>query len=221
MAKRFFEYHDDKSDKFWEIEDEGKLLKVRFGRCSTAGQRQQKEFGSEGEVLKAAEKLVREKVRKGYVEKTAGQNAGTVTYGLKVHLSNGKNRAFPNFEVGSDLKLPGAQRWEVSLPEGTTPAQMKKIIADLNERDLAYVEINSIERSEDLLSEIHTVRNLRSLCVVGTMSDKTMKLIGQCSSLEELAIGIEPLKAVHHLGGLEDNRRGPQMPSCAQAPEVS
>ncbi len=66
---RQFEYRDDKSAKFWNIAVDGSDMTVTFGKIGTAGQTQIKSFDSETECQKQAEKLVREKTKKGYVEK--------------------------------------------------------------------------------------------------------------------------------------------------------
>jgi predicted DNA-binding WGR domain protein len=68
MSKREFAYKDDKSDKFWIIELDGASHVVQFGRTGTAGQSKRKDFGSAEEARVAYDKLVREKLREGYVE---------------------------------------------------------------------------------------------------------------------------------------------------------
>jgi predicted DNA-binding WGR domain protein/uncharacterized protein YwqG len=74
--KRHLEFKDDKSSKFWEIETNGKNFTVTFGKIGIAGQSQTKEFESEEKALKEAEKLVNEKLKKGYKEnKSSGNNA--------------------------------------------------------------------------------------------------------------------------------------------------
>jgi len=73
---RTFEFSDGKSNKFWNIELSGTSFTVTYGRIGTAGQTQTKEFPSADKAKIAHDKLVAEKVGKGYVEKTAGP-AGT------------------------------------------------------------------------------------------------------------------------------------------------
>src|SRR5439155_409904 len=72
---------------------DGKDHTVQFGRVGTAGQTQTKEFATEAEAQKAYEKLVAEKLRKGYVE--AGSEE------VREQASNG---------VGDGSKGAGAQR---------------------------------------------------------------------------------------------------------------
>ena len=50
----------------------GNTATVRFGRIGTAGQAQKKVFADDMSAARAAARLVREKLGKGYVEK-AGQ----------------------------------------------------------------------------------------------------------------------------------------------------
>jgi predicted DNA-binding WGR domain protein len=56
------------SSKFWEVRLDGKTVVVRFGRIGTAGQVQQKVFADAPTALRTAERLVREKLAKGYLE---------------------------------------------------------------------------------------------------------------------------------------------------------
>lgn len=72
---RTFKFADDKSYKFWKIELTGKGYTVNFGRIGTKGQTQTKEFATEEEARKAYEKLIAEKVSKGYEETTPATTA--------------------------------------------------------------------------------------------------------------------------------------------------
>jgi uncharacterized protein (TIGR02996 family) len=65
---RRFEFRDDMSAKFWSIDLQGKSFTVRFGKIGTAGKTQTKEFASESQARVEHDKLVAEKVKKGYVE---------------------------------------------------------------------------------------------------------------------------------------------------------
>lgn len=65
---RQFQYTDDKSDKFWNITLYDTTLTVQFGRNGTSGQTQTKDLGSCLDAANEYRKLVREKLKKGYVE---------------------------------------------------------------------------------------------------------------------------------------------------------
>ena len=68
-GKRRFEFSEGSSNKFWEIQVSGKKFTTRHGKIGTDGTEVNKEFSSPEEATKESEKLVREKVKKGYVEK--------------------------------------------------------------------------------------------------------------------------------------------------------
>src|SRR5437016_5949383 len=67
---RTFTYTDEKSNKFWNIELVGKRFEVTFGKIGAKGQTQIKDFLDEAKAQKEHDKLVAEKVRKGYLETT-------------------------------------------------------------------------------------------------------------------------------------------------------
>jgi uncharacterized protein (TIGR02996 family) len=69
---RTFVFTDAKSNKFWNIDLKGASFTVTFGRIGSTGQTQTKDFPDEEKARKAHDKLVAEKVGKGYVETTAG-----------------------------------------------------------------------------------------------------------------------------------------------------
>jgi uncharacterized protein (TIGR02996 family) len=74
---RTFVYSDDRSHKFWNIELKGRSFSVTFGRQGTAGQMQTKDFADEVKARKEHDKLVAEKLAKGYRETTPAASAPT------------------------------------------------------------------------------------------------------------------------------------------------
>jgi DNA ligase-1 len=69
--KRYFEFVEGSSSKFWEIAQNGAEVTVRFGRIGTNGQTQTKSFADSVAAAKHAEKLITEKTGKGYKETAA------------------------------------------------------------------------------------------------------------------------------------------------------
>ncbi|HFQ0156385.1 TPA: WGR domain-containing protein, partial [Escherichia coli] len=61
-------YQDEKSHKFWAVEQQGNELHINWGKVGTNGQSQVKSFADTAAAEKAALKLIAEKVKKGYVE---------------------------------------------------------------------------------------------------------------------------------------------------------
>lgn len=73
--KRRFVYQDAKSDKFWDIEFEGTTQTVVYGKTGTAGREAVKEFSTAEECTKESEKLIAQKLKKGYTELAEGEAA--------------------------------------------------------------------------------------------------------------------------------------------------
>jgi len=69
---RYFEFIGGTSKKYWHVTVDGSELVVSFGRIGTAGQLKRRSFASETMARHEAEKLIREKLGKGYQEVQAG-----------------------------------------------------------------------------------------------------------------------------------------------------
>ena len=63
-----FIYQDEKSHKFWAVEQQGNELHISWGKVGTQGQSQVKNFADAAAAEKAELKLIAEKTKKGYVE---------------------------------------------------------------------------------------------------------------------------------------------------------
>ena len=72
MAKRYFEFSEGTSNKFWEVWVEGTKVLTRYGKIGASGQTTIKDEGSPAAAQKLHDKLVGEKTKKGYQEKGGG-----------------------------------------------------------------------------------------------------------------------------------------------------
>jgi uncharacterized protein (TIGR02996 family) len=70
-----YEFSEGTSNKFWEIELEGSAFTTTYGKIGSEGQSTTKEFDSPEKAKKEYEKLIAEKVKKGY-ELVGGENEG-------------------------------------------------------------------------------------------------------------------------------------------------
>jgi DNA ligase-1 len=68
-GKRYFEFVDGTSSKFWEIAVSGSDVTTRWGKIGTDGQSKTKTFADPARAQAEADKLIEEKTGKGYVEK--------------------------------------------------------------------------------------------------------------------------------------------------------
>jgi len=69
---RYFEFAEGTSSKFWEITLDGESVTTRYGKIGTEGQTTEKELDSRTAAFKEHDKLIAEKIKKGYVEKGGG-----------------------------------------------------------------------------------------------------------------------------------------------------
>ena len=67
--KKYLEYSDLQSNKFWYITKQNESLTIVFGKVGAKGQTQVKTFLSPADAEKEANKLIRSKIKKGYEEK--------------------------------------------------------------------------------------------------------------------------------------------------------
>ena len=104
--KRYFEFKEDPSSKFWEITLEKNTITTRYGKIGTDGQSTTKTLATEEPAQKEFEKLVKAKLKKGYVE-IAGedQEEETAAPGYNVSVISGKE-AIQRFEL--DRFFPGS-----------------------------------------------------------------------------------------------------------------
>jgi predicted DNA-binding WGR domain protein len=63
--KKYFEFKDDKSHKFWEINLNGLSVTTSYGKIGTDGQTSEKTFETAEKAEKEYNKLIAEKTKKG------------------------------------------------------------------------------------------------------------------------------------------------------------
>ena len=113
---RRFEYRDQKSSKFWEIEQDGGELVTRWGRIDTAGQSTRKAYPSEAKAAAEMDKQIRGKVGKGYVEVGDGDDDGAAAKPVA--------DAKPVASKPADAK-PAVAKPAVAKPAASKPAASK------------------------------------------------------------------------------------------------
>lgn len=64
----YLEFKDGNSNKFWSIQFSGNSFTVIYGKIGTSGKAETKSFASEADANKEGEKLLKSKIKKGYVE---------------------------------------------------------------------------------------------------------------------------------------------------------
>ncbi|MBY0523277.1 MAG: DUF4132 domain-containing protein [Gemmataceae bacterium] len=125
MSRREFQLVEGSSSKFWAIDQDGNAFTVAFGRIGTAGQTQTKEFASEAKAKEACEKLIAEKIKKGYVE--TGAAAAPVATTKPAAVKKGKSSKEPTVPAEP---APGPPPMPGSVAQGVSTAVTHTIDLD-------------------------------------------------------------------------------------------
>lgn len=132
MAVQRFEYEDEKSHKFWEIEVKGNIHRVRYGRIGSDGQSKEKSFDSPEQAQRDADKLIAQKTKKGYqgVESQEARLDGRVDVDTLI-----------------DAEEPSQALFDYLKPLMTQSAECEELLRRLvaTARDLSVYEDASLE----------------------------------------------------------------------------
>ncbi|RCS49470.1 DUF4132 domain-containing protein [Bremerella cremea] len=115
-------FSDGSSNKFWNIELDGTSHTVRFGRVGTDGQTRTKDFDSEEDAKKSYDKLVAEKLKKGY-EDPDGDSSDTKAVSTKskttikktTQTAATKKKSTKKDEVKASIAKSAVSKAEVDL----------------------------------------------------------------------------------------------------------
>jgi uncharacterized protein (TIGR02996 family) len=151
---RTFTFSDQKSHKFWNIDLQGSAFTVTYGRQGTAGQTQTKTFADAAAAQREHDKLVKEKLAKGYKETTpaARPAGGSLREALEAALVENPDDLAAHSAYADYLQEQGDPRGEfiqVQLEledESKTAAQRKK----LKQREAALLKAHEAEWLGDL-----------------------------------------------------------------------
>lgn len=117
---KYFEFTDAKSSKFWEITKQDRQVIVRYGKIGTNGQTQAKEFPDAASATKHAEKLMAEKMGKGYAAQASAQAAGSAP----TATVSGKSQSAPAVSARSPIN---------ESPPAKSAPKLKKVTAPVAE----------------------------------------------------------------------------------------
>jgi predicted DNA-binding WGR domain protein len=119
---RRFELVEGSSSKFWEVDRVDAAVTVRYGRIGTAGTAQTKTHADAATAARDAERLVREKLAKGYVEQGVASAPAVVAPPVAATTKT----ATPAPRATDVWAPPGVLRWTATwrklLPDFARPA---------------------------------------------------------------------------------------------------
>jgi predicted DNA-binding WGR domain protein len=114
---RRFEMVEGSSSKFWEIRVEGATYTVTYGRIGTPGVSKTTSCASAGEAQAEADKLVREKTKKGYQELGGEKNWRPPAHmGTFRHPERFMNYKITAFDPDADPEDEGGDEGRKALP---------------------------------------------------------------------------------------------------------
>ncbi|MBY0545890.1 MAG: DUF4132 domain-containing protein [Candidatus Obscuribacterales bacterium] len=153
MAEETFQFNEGSSNKFWTILLEGSSFTVTFGKVGTAGQKQTKSFGSELEAQAAYNKLVAEKLKKGYVRTSASPaTTASPTIASQTGAQNVvKLRPQQNTEVETESKSKDEKPTAVSKGKAATALAEEDKDKDLH-------ELNASAAQKSAPNNVHETR---------------------------------------------------------------
>ncbi len=117
--KIYLVFKDEKSSKFWQIEVKGKKHTVTFGKTGTKGQSKDKEFNSKKEAEEDAEKLITQKLKKGYEKLSAPGKTAVV--------SEKKTKKATVKKTAAKIKADGG-KGEKKAAKKTVKKTVKKVV---------------------------------------------------------------------------------------------
>jgi predicted DNA-binding WGR domain protein/tetratricopeptide (TPR) repeat protein len=79
MGERVFVCTEGGSNKFWAVEREGGVLRLRWGKVGTKGQAKERVFADPDRAQTTADTLIAEKTNKGYVEQPSAQTQSSAS----------------------------------------------------------------------------------------------------------------------------------------------
>jgi uncharacterized protein (TIGR02996 family) len=132
---RYFELKEGTSSKFWEIHLEGEEVHTRYGRIGADGATTVKEFESQADAWKEMEKLVAEKTKKGYREKTAGGPKSNPDLEAAIYADPEDAQAY--LVYADWLQEQGDPRGELITLQHAAASKKDKKVAQAAEKHLA------------------------------------------------------------------------------------
>lgn len=133
MNRREFHFSEGTSNKFWAIQLDGTSFTVQYGRLGTSGQSQVKSFATEDTAKRECDKLIAEKVKKGYseVQASVGQTSQEAKPDPEIDALINEIQAlmdeeFPDRPVSNKTKKTGTKR---AAPEPGVPTELERSIS--------------------------------------------------------------------------------------------
>lgn len=158
------EYRTDKSQKFWEPRVQDKEFSVRFGKIGTEGQERTKQLPSPEKALSEYQKLIREKLSKGY--KPTEESIITLLANLEQPSSPKAIAALDIGEHTEENVVEDVCRWmTMCLHSRLDPKQFTKIWEKTFEEEAEdlFETLGTTRKPDDYMFWTDTLGNIYSI----------------------------------------------------------
>ena len=134
MAKQHFELVEGAHSKYWHIEVAGESLLVHYGRIGTRGRTTSKSFAAQNLAKDAAEKLISQKLRKGYRKVTASAAAKHVGKPASTKSAPKKRSIRQSWDIIERVLEEHAPRSLAALGKAAAKTQITRLESKLGKR---------------------------------------------------------------------------------------
>jgi uncharacterized protein (TIGR02996 family) len=234
---RTFEFRDGKSNEFWNIDLNRDVFTVTFGRIGSTGQTQTKTFPDSARAQQEHDKLIREKLARGYVETTPARTASSLRDALEAALVANPEDLASHMAYADYLSEQGDQRGEFiqvqialedenkSSAERQRLQQRQEELLEAHRRqwlgELAPHLLDAPERQWGLSTEFRFARGWIDRLQIGDLSGPLAEAFCRTPMLRllrELLVhecdyddpGLERLAAAPYLGNVRVFQLGPE-----------
>ena len=153
MSKKYYEYNENGSNKFWEISKSGSKITTRWGKIGSNGNILKKHYGDKVDI--EYDKLIKSKLNKGYV---LSKNSKKSMKTLKNYNKNNKGKSYFIHDNGNRPFLVVIDKKNVNIykvPKKIYDENLKNILND-NFKDLSKNKSNYSE----LIKEYKNVKQI-------------------------------------------------------------
>jgi len=194
--KRRFELVEGSSSKFWEVSVDGATFTVTYGRIGAAGLSKTTMCASEATARAEAEKVVREKLKKGYQEVGGPENwRPPVHIGTSEHIERFLNYKVTGFDPDADPDSDAGESGRVDLPAlRELDRRVFAIALTWDDDDAAFAARLDALLADPRIGELRALvigRWFSEICEhpPAALFDKLIPAAGKLASLEGLFVG--------------------------------
>ena len=156
MKKQRYELIAGKSAKFWEVSVKGSSMTTAYGRIGTKGQSSVKEFLSPAAAKSAAEKLIAEKIKKGYSQ-VGGTKTKRKAKSTKKKASKKKAARHSKSKTVNVMELGESATLKLAKSPDTSKTDLRKLACQFEKVDRALAKRDDL--SEALLEKLSHSRD--------------------------------------------------------------